>query len=150
MQPDVRIVLRFWKKSKRRNKNDTYKSPEDFSGSRPDDLPGIFALYRYGYSGYKLGFVLYCHFIRNRFFITVSSGCQVIFTNIFQESLKSLLSFVVVAFEIDDCIDSCWFERPRVTVWWLGYLDEKVSVSIRMSLKLFPGGEHGTVGVIGI
>ena len=109
MQPDVRIVLRFWKKSKRRNKNDTYKSPEDFSGSRPDDLPGIFALYRYGYSGYKLGFVLYCHFIRNRFFITVSSGCQVIFTNIFQESLKILVSFVVVAFEIDNCICSCWF-----------------------------------------
>ena len=42
MQPDVRIVLRFWKKSKRRNKNNTYKSPEDFSGRRSDYLPGIF------------------------------------------------------------------------------------------------------------
>ena len=30
MQPDVRIVLRFWKKPKRQNKNNTYKSPEDF------------------------------------------------------------------------------------------------------------------------
>ena len=107
-------------------------------------------LYRNRDSGYELGFVLYCHFIQNRFFIAISSRCQVIFTNIFQESLKSLLSFVVVAFEIDDCIDSCWFERLRMTVWWLGYLDEKVSVPIRMSLKLFPGGEHGTVGVTGI
>lgn len=150
MQPDVRIVLRFWKKPKRRNKNITYKSPEDFSGRRPDYLPGIFVLYRYGYSGDKLGFVLYCHFIQNRFFITVSSRCQVIFTNIFQESLKSLPSFVVVAFEIDDCIHSCWFERPRVTVWWLCHLGKKVSVPIRMPLKLFPGGEHGTVGVTGI
>lgn len=134
MQPDVRIVLRFWKKPKRRNKKNTYKSPENFSGSRPDDLPGIFALYRYGYSGDKLGFMLYRHFIQNRFFITVSSGCQVIFTNIVQESLKSLISFVVVAFEIDDCIHSCWFEHPRVTVWRLDHLREKVSVHILMPM----------------
>ena len=151
MQPDVRIVLRFWKKPKRRNKNNIYiKSPEDFSGIRPDYLPGIFVLYRYGYSGYKLGFVLYCHFIQNRFFITVSSRCQVIFTNIDQESLKSLISLVVVAFEIDDSIPSCWFEHPRVTGWWLNYLGEKVSVHILMAPEQFLGGEHGTVGVTGI
>ena len=63
MQPDVRIVLRFWKKPKRRNKNNTYKSPENFSGRRSDYLPGIFVLYRYGYSGYKLVIVRYCHLV---------------------------------------------------------------------------------------
>ena len=68
MQPDVRIVLRFWKKSKRRNKNNTYKSPEDFSGRRPDYLPGIFVLYRYGYSGYKLVIVRYCHLVMGMVF----------------------------------------------------------------------------------
>jgi len=68
MQPDVRIVLRFWKKSKRRNKNNTYKSPEDFSGRRPDYLPGIFILYRYGYSGYKLVIVRYCHLVMGMVF----------------------------------------------------------------------------------
>ena len=68
MQPDVRIVLRFWKKSKRRNKNNTYKSPEDFSGRRSDYLPGIFVLYRYGYSGYKLVIVRYCHLVMGMVF----------------------------------------------------------------------------------
>ena len=134
MQPDVRIVLRFWKKPKRRNKNNTYKSPEDFSGRRPDYLPGIFVLYRYGYSGYKLVFVRYCHFIQNRFFITVSPRCQAIFTNIVQESLKSMISFVVVACEIEDCVHSCWFEHPRVTIWWLDHLGKKMSVHILMPL----------------
>lgn len=68
MQPDVRIVLRFWKKSKRRNKNNTYKSPEGFSGRRSDYLPGIFVLYRYGYSGYKLVIVRYCHLVMGMVF----------------------------------------------------------------------------------
>ena len=68
MQPDVRIVLRFWKKPKRRNKNNTYKSPEDFSGRRSDYLPGIFVLYRYGYSGYKLVIVRYCHLVMGMVF----------------------------------------------------------------------------------
>ena len=68
MQPDVRIVLQFWKKPKRRNKNNTYKSSEDFSGRRPDYLPGIFVLYRYGYSGYKLVIVRYCHLVMGMVF----------------------------------------------------------------------------------
>lgn len=68
MQPDVRIVLRFWKKPKRRNKNNTYKSPENFSGRRSDYLPGIFVLYRYGYSGYKLVIVRYCHLVMGMVF----------------------------------------------------------------------------------
>ena len=68
MQPDVRIVLQFWKKPKRRNKNNTYKSSEDFSGRRPDYLLGIFILYRYGYSGYKLVIVRYCHLVMGMVF----------------------------------------------------------------------------------
>ena len=39
-----------------------------FHHRRPDYLPGIFVLYRYGYSGYKLVIVRYCHLVMGMVF----------------------------------------------------------------------------------